>query len=120
VGLEAERRWGPQHQGVTIDDAANRLLGNALRTPLSTGSLQTTTRTRPVAQSYEYDDSDSSEDSQGQDDHDNQDDQSRPVETRTPAAPVKLDGSESPACARIAVGFGLTSGSCKGPKRIDC
>ncbi len=53
----AKLRAAANREGVTIDDAANRLLGNALRTPLSTGSLQTSMRARPVAQSYEYEDS---------------------------------------------------------------
>jgi hypothetical protein len=54
----AKLRAAANREGITIDDAANRLLGNALRTPRSTGSLQTTIRTRPIAQSYEYEDSD--------------------------------------------------------------
>jgi hypothetical protein len=58
----AKLRAAANREGVSIDDAANRLLGNALRTPLitafSTGSLQTPTRLRPVAQSYEYEDED--------------------------------------------------------------
>jgi hypothetical protein len=47
-------RAAANREGVNLDDAANRLLGNALRTPLSTGSLQALTKARPIAQSYEY------------------------------------------------------------------
>jgi hypothetical protein len=87
----AKLRAAANREGVTIDDAANRLLGNALRTPLSTGSLQTSTRTRPVAQSYEYDDSEGPEDSEDQHDldhHDDQDDLGRLVETKNTSGPT--------------------------------
>jgi hypothetical protein len=52
----AKLRAVANSEGVSIDDAANRLLGNALRTPRSTGSLQSPARDRPVTQSYEYGD----------------------------------------------------------------
>jgi hypothetical protein len=50
----AKLRAAANREGVSIDDAANRLLGNALRTPLSTGSSQASGRTRPIPQAYEY------------------------------------------------------------------
>jgi hypothetical protein len=52
----AKLRAAANREGVSVDDAANRLLGYALRTPLSTGSPQLPTRSRPVAQSYDYED----------------------------------------------------------------
>jgi hypothetical protein len=61
----AKLRAAANRDGVTIDDAANRLLGNALRTPRSTGSLQTPMRTRPITQSYEYEDFDDASEDQG-------------------------------------------------------
>jgi hypothetical protein len=52
----AKLRATANREGITIDEAANRLRGNALRTPLSTGSLHPGPQARPIAQSYDYDD----------------------------------------------------------------
>jgi hypothetical protein len=70
----AKLRAAANREGLSIDDAANRLLGNALRTPLSTGSLQPQTRSRPVAQSYEYEDPSDNPDTDDADDPDDADD----------------------------------------------
>jgi hypothetical protein len=70
----AKLRAAANREGLSIDDAANRLLGNALRTPLSTGSLQPPTRSRPVAQSYEYEDPSDNPDTDDTDDPDDADD----------------------------------------------
>jgi hypothetical protein len=66
----AKLRAAANREGLSLDDAANRLLGNALRTPLSTGSLQPPTRSRPVAQSYAYDNPDDTHDTHQTDETD--------------------------------------------------
>jgi hypothetical protein len=71
-------------EGVSLDDAANRLLGNALRLPLSTDSSSVSARTRPAAQSYEYDNPDESNESD-QSDQSDQSNQSDDVQTSRPS-----------------------------------